>query len=417
MTSFQAPSGTRDVLAPESARIELLVASFAAACRRAGYGLIISPMFEDAGVFRRGVGDESEVVRKEMYEFEDKGGRHLALRPEGTAPVVRAYLQHRPPVPWKAWYVTPAFRYERPQAGRYRQHHQLGVEALGTDDPDLDVEVIALLFDFLRDVGLTRFTLRLNSMGDGVCRPAWVDALTAYLEAHAAELCPEHAETWARNPIRVLDCKRPQCAAHRPEMPTMGRFLCDDCRAHHERVTAGLDALDLAYELDPFLVRGLDYYTRTTFEFGSDALDAAQNAIGGGGRYDGLAGNLGGPETPGIGFASGIERLLLAADAEGVLVVEPATEVFVVDLVGGGAARDLTVELRRAGIAADRAFDQRSMKAQLRQANASGARVALIVGEREAADGVVAIRPLRDGGDQELIKRTDLVGRIRELLH
>jgi histidyl-tRNA synthetase len=417
VTTFQAPSGTRDVLAPESARVELLVARFAVACRRAGYGLIISPMFEDAGVFRRGVGDESEVVRKEMYEFEDKGGRHLALRPEGTAPVVRAYLQHRPPVPWKAWYVTPAFRYERPQAGRYRQHHQLGVEALGTDDPDLDVEVIALLFDFFGDVGLTRFTLRLNSMGDGVCRPAWVAALTEYLEAHAPELCPEHAEVWARNPIRVLDCKRPECVAHRSEMPTMEQFLCDACRAHHDRVTAGLDALAIAYERDPFLVRGLDYYTRTTFEFGSDALDAAQNAIGGGGRYDGLAGNLGGPETPGIGFASGIERLLLAADAEGVLTVEPSLEVFVVDLVGGDAARDLTAELRRAGIAADRAFDQRSMKAQLRQANASGARVALIVGEREAADAVVAIRPLRDGSDQELVKRTDLVGRIRELLH
>jgi histidyl-tRNA synthetase len=406
------------VLFPESARVEAVVAQFALSCRYAGYGLIISPMFEDVGVFRRGVGDESEVVRKEMYEFEDKGGRHLALRPEGTAPVVRAYLQHRPPTPWKAWYVTPAFRYERPQAGRYRQHHQLGVEVIGTNDPDLDVEVIALGFDLFRDVGLSRFTLRLNSMGDATCRPSWVAALSGYLAAHESELCGEHKETWERNPIRVLDCKRPECVAHRPEMPTIDRFLCDACRTHHDRTKAGLDAIGIPYEHDPFLVRGLDYYTRTTFEFASVALEAAQNAIGGGGRYDGLAGNLGGPDAPGIGFALGIERLLLAADAEGALAVEPTVRVYVVDLVGGDAARDISYALRRAGIATERAFDHRSMKSQLRQANASGAELALIVGEREAAAGVVAIRPLRDHAkEQELVNRSDLVGRIRELLH
>ncbi|HWD25170.1 MAG TPA: histidine--tRNA ligase, partial [Acidimicrobiales bacterium] len=392
MTAFQAPSGTKDVLAPESARVETLVGSFARACRLASYGLIISPMFEDVGVFRRGVGDESDVVRKEMYEFEDKGGRHLALRPEGTAPVVRAYLQHRPATPWKTWYVTPAFRYERPQAGRYRQFHQLGIEALGSDDPDLDVEVIALLSDFYRDVGLARFTLRLNSMGDGACRPQWIAALAGYLESHASQLCAEHKEVWSRNPIRVLDCKRPECLAHRPEMPTIGEYLCEECRAHFARVIDGLDALGVAFERDEYLVRGLDYYTRTTFEFASDALDTAQNAIGGGGRYDGLAGALGGPETPGIGFALGIERLLLAADAEGALDVDVAPEICVVDLIGGDAARDLAHELRRAGVTTDRTFDNRSMKSQLRHANASGARYALIVGAREAASGTVAIR-------------------------
>jgi histidyl-tRNA synthetase len=417
VTAFQAPTGTRDVLAPESARIETLVGMFAVACRRAGYGLILSPMFEDPGVFRRGVGDESEVVRKEMYEFEDKGGRLLALRPEGTASVVRAFLQHRPPTPWKAWYLTPAFRYERPQAGRYRQHHQLGVEVLGTADPDLDVEVVALLSDFLADVGISRVTLRLNSMGDSTCRPAFVAALVAYLEAHEAELCPEHRETWARNPIRVLDCKRPECVAHRAEMPTMDQFLCGPCRAHHDRVIEGLGALGVAFVADPFLVRGLDYYTRTTFEFGADALDTAQNAVGGGGRYDGLASALGGPETPGIGFATGIERLLLAADAEGALPVTTATDVFVVDLVGGDAARTIVHELVRAGIAAERAFDHRSLKSQLRLANSSGARLALIVGDQEVAGGVASIRPLRDERGQEQVKRADLVGRVRELLN
>jgi histidyl-tRNA synthetase len=404
------------VLAPESTRVEALVALFAGAARRAGYGLIISPMFEDAGVFRRGVGDDSDVVRKEMYEFEDKGGRHLALRPEGTASVVRAYLQHRPPVPWKTWYFTPAFRYERPQAGRFRQHHQLGVEALGSADPDLDVEVIVLLADLYRAIGLRRVALRVNSMGDGACRPAFLAVLRAYLAEHAGELCAEHAELWARNPIRVLDCKRPECVAHRGRFPTIDAYLCDECRAHHARVLAGLDALQIPYAPDPFLVRGLDYYTRTTFEFSSDALATAQNAIGGGGRYDGLAGALGGPETPGIGFGTGIERLLLAADAEDALVVEPGTEVFVVDLVGGAAARDLTHALHRAGIAALRAFDGRSMKSQLRLADASGAALACIVGERELAEGAVAIRPLRTEAPQELVARAELVGRVQELL-
>jgi histidyl-tRNA synthetase len=404
------------VLAPESSRVEALVATFARICRLAGYGLVISPMFEDAGVFRRGVGDESEVVRKEMYEFTDKGGRTLALRPEGTASVVRAYLQHRPPVPWKAWYVTPAFRYERPQAGRYRQHHQLGVEALGTNDPDLDVEVIALLSSFLAEVGLTRMTLLLNSMGDGECRPTFVAALEAFLEVHELELCDEHRAVWRRNPIRVLDCKKPECRALRPGMPTPEMYLCAPCRAHDERVRAGLRAIGIAFVADPFLVRGLDYYTRTTFEVGSDALDSAQNALGGGGRYDGLAGALGGPETPGIGFASGIERLLLAADAEGALATEGSIDVFVVDLVGGDAARDLSFELRGAGIATDRAFDHRSMKSQLRLANTSGARVVCIVGDREQAEGVVALRGLRDDGEQHLVDRAEIVGRVRELL-
>jgi histidyl-tRNA synthetase len=356
-----------------------------------------------------------------MYEFEDRGGRQLALRPEGTASVVRAYVQHRPPVPWKAWYLTPAFRYERPQAGRYRQHHQLGVEVLGTEDPDLDVEVITLLSDFYAEIGLRQITLLLNSMGDAVCRPAvcrptFLAALESFLSDHESELCDEHEATWRRNPIRVLDCKRPACQALRSEMPTPIQFLCEPCRTHHARVKAGLGLLGVDHRDEPFLVRGLDYYTRTTFEFTSGAIDAAQNAVGGGGRYDGLAEALGGPPTPGIGFGAGIERLLLAADAEGALVVGPSLDVFVVDLTDGAAALELTTALRRAGVSADRAFDGRSMKAQLRAANHSGAKVALIVGERELADDTVAIRPLRDGAEQELIKRADLVGRIQELI-
>lgn len=396
MSAFQAPAGTRDLYGVDAARLEALVARFARRAHLAAYGLVVSPMFEDVGVFRRGVGEASEVVTKEMYVFEDKGGRQLALRPEGTASVVRAFVQHRPVVPWKVWYVTPAFRYERPQAGRYRQHHQLGVEALGSADPDLDVEVIALLAGFYEGLGLRRAELRVNSMGDASCMPAYRSVLAAYLGARAGELCAEHKATWERNPLRVLDCKRAPCIAVRAGAPRLADSLCAPCAEHFARVTAGLDALGVGWRRDDFLVRGLDYYTRTTFEFASLALDAAQNGIGGGGRYDGLVEQLGGPATPGIGFGSGIERVLLACEAESLATIgEQPLEVFVVDLTGGGEARDITGELRRAGFSADRAFDDRSLKSQLKHADRSGAQVACIVGPEELATATVTLRRLR----------------------
>ncbi len=420
MSAFQAPTGTRDVLAPESAQFATLVARFSRAAGLAGYGLVVSPMFEDAGVFRRGVGEASEVVTKEMYLFEDRSGRSLALRPEGTASVVRAFVQHRPPVPWKAWYVTPAFRYERPQAGRYRQHHQLGVEAIGTEDPDLDVEVVALLAGFYEAVGLTRVELTVNSMGDSACMPGYRASLAAYLEAHEASLCDEHRATWSRNPLRVLDCKRPACVAVRAGAPSLSDALCGPCTEHFARFVAGLDALGIAWRRDDALVRGLDYYTRTTFEFSALALDAAQNAVGGGGRYDGLVERLGGPAVPGVGFGSGIERVLLACAAERVAGLEgPGLDVFVVDVTGGDAARDLTSELRRAGVAADRAFDGRSLKSQLKQADRSGARLACIVGPDEEASGVVTVRWMRKDaggggshGRQERVERAQVAAAI-----
>src|SRR5438132_2142591 len=230
-----------------------------------------------------------------MYDFENKGGRHRALRPEGTASVVRAYIQHRPTTPWKTWYVAPNFRYERPQAGRYRQHHQLGVEALGSDDPDLDVEVVALAWDLYRAVGLERVTLLLNSLGDDTCRPAYLEALRAFLLARRQQLCPEHRDRLDENPLRVLDCKRDACLGATEDAPRTAEHLCDACRDHFDRVTAGLAALAVPFTLEPRLVRGLDYYTRTTFEFAAEALEAAQNGVGGGGRYDKLAEALGGP--------------------------------------------------------------------------------------------------------------------------
>ena len=394
----RSPKGTYDVLPPESARWEALIAAFAVLAERHGLGLAHTPIFEDARVFRRGIGEASEVVGKEMYEFEDRSGRRLALRPEGTASIVRAFVQHRPPTPWRVWYVTPAFRYEQPQAGRSRQHHQVGVEVLGTDDPDLDVEVISLAHDFYAALGLRAFRLRLNSLGDATCRPAYLAELRDYLAAMAPTLCGEHAEVWDRNPLRVLDCKRPECVEATTDAPRLMAHLCEACRAHFARVTEGLDAVGVAWVLDERLVRGLDYYTRTTFEFNAESIDGASDAIGGGGRYDGLVESLGGPATPGIGFGSGIERILLACDAEGAFALAaPSADVFVVDVTGGEFARDLVVALRRGGIRAERAYDARSMKSQLKAADRSGARRAVIVGPAELEAGTAVVRDLVAG--------------------
>jgi histidyl-tRNA synthetase len=413
----QAPRGTKDVLWPESSRWEALVGLFSQLAGRAGFGLVVNPMFEDVRVFRRGIGDDNEVVSKEMYEFDDRGGRRLALRPEGTASVVRAFVQHRPQVPWKAWYVTPAFRYERAAAGRYRQHHQVGVEALGTDDPDLDVEVIGLADALYRALGLRQVTLSVNSMGCAQCRPAYLGALRAYLDERVDQLCDEHRGRYTLNPLRVLDCKKPECRAATADAPRLIDFLDEGCAQHFARVRAGLEAAGIAYRLEPRLVRGFDYYSRTTFEFAAHALDAANDAVGGGGRYDGLVEQLGGPPTPGIGFGVGIERVLLACDAEGCFPAPPGVVVaFVVDLTGGEAARDLVLELRRAGLGAERAYDGRSLKAQLKSADRSGAPVAVIVGPDEAAAGTVTLRPLRHEGAQQSVARGDVVTRIRELV-
>jgi len=366
VTRFQSPKGTQDILPPESARWMELIGRFADLARRSGFGLVMSPGFEDAEVFRRSSGDSSDVVTKEMYEFKDRGGRDIALRPEGTASVVRAFVQHSPTPPFKAWYVAPMFRYERPQAGRFRQHHQLGVETLGTEDPMADVEVIALLARFYGDLGLRSLRLRVNSLGDAKCGPGYRQQLSAYLQAHAEELCDDHRYKWAVNPLRIFDCKRPECKKVSAGAPRLREFLCEDCRRHYVEVLGGLDRLSITYEQDDFLVRGLDYYTRTTFEYGSDLIDG----VGGGGRYDGLIAALGGQELSGVGFGAGIERILLACDAEGALApdelrLSPPLEVFVVDASVPGIALELCAELRAAGVSVDRAFDGRSMKAQL----------------------------------------------------
>ena len=413
---FKAPVGTRDVLPPESARWQALIATFAEQVGRAGYGLVQGPMFEEIGVFAR-MGEGTDVVRKEMYDFLDKGDRHLALRPEGTASVVRAYVQHRPATPWKVWYAAPNFRYERPQAGRYRQHHQLGVEAIGSADPDVDVEVIALLSDFYAALGLRQVELVINSMGTAEDRRRYIDDIRTYLHGRVGDLDPTDAEKVDAHPMRVLDSKRPVTIAAIADAPRITDRLSDEGVAHFERVQAGLGALGIPFRIEPRLVRGLDYYTHTTFEFVSGALDVAQSTIGGGGRYDGLVEALGGPSTPGIGFGSGIERVLLTCDAEGVFAApEERVDVYVVDTAGGDTARDLSVELRRSGIAAERAFDSRSMKSQMKSAGRSGASLVLIVGSDELADGTVTVRHMSGDHTQERVERPAVVATVAAML-
>jgi histidyl-tRNA synthetase len=404
---MRAPKGMLDVLPPESARWIDVIERFASRAERFAYGLLLTPIVEHYEVFAR-VGETTDVVRKEMYDFVDRGGRRLALRPEGTAPVVRAFVQHRPATPWKVWYLAPNFRAEQPQAGRYRQHWQVGAEVIGIDDPDVDVEVIEFLSGFCHDLGLRDVRLLVNSMGDAESRARYREVLLAYWRAQES-LLGDEMERAEANPLRILDSKRTDWLDMLERAPQLGEYLTDASAAHFERVQEGLQALGIAFQIAPRLVRGFDYYTGTVFELTSGALDTAQNAIGGGGRYDRLAEEMGGPAAPSIGFGAGIERLLLACDAEGVLPVPPPRlDAFVVDLVGVADTTRLLAELRESGFAADRAYGSRSPKKQFTAADRSGARWAVIIGADEAKRGMVAVKDLRSDKPQCEVRREEI---------
>ena len=406
----------RDLLGDDAARRRAFDSAFVTVVGAAGYEQIVPPILEDIGVFSR-IGEATDVVSKEMYDFVDRGGRHVALRPEQTASVCRAFVEHRPSLPYKAWYSGPNFRYEKPQRGRQRQFDQVGVEVLGTDDPYADVEVIAIGWDFLTSLGLADVDLVLNSLGDPEDRRRFTEAVGEYLRAHVGELSEQSRETLERNPLRVLDSKRAEDAPIIAGAPRIEEFWSPEAAEHFAAVRDGLDRIGVPWRLDGGLVRGLDYYRRTTFEFRSGALDSAQNALGGGGRYDGLVEDLGGPATPGIGFAIGVERTLIACDVESVFP-GPAggVEVFVVDTTGGSEALALSTELRRAGRSVDRGFGGRSMKAQMKAADRSGAELALIIGEDEAASDTVTARFLRGVRPQEQWPRAETAARVTAAL-
>jgi histidyl-tRNA synthetase len=378
---FEAPRGTHDILPSEQPQWQWVRGEMEAVCRLYGYRRIDTPGFEDTELIVRTSGGGSDVVQKETYTFQDRGGRSLTLRPEGTAPICRAYLQHglqREPQPQKLYTIGPMWRYDRPQKGRYREHWQLSVEAIGTDDPAIDAEVIQLYDELLRRLGLTGYALELNSIGDRQCRPAYMELLSAWLDEHDAELDDEARAKRRTTPLRVFDVKSERVQAVLADAPKIGESLCDACREHFAQVRESLDSYGVEYELVPTLVRGLDYYTRTTFEFKSEDL-GAKDTICGGGRYDGLIEEIGGPPTPGIGFGAGIERLLLSipdAPAE-----DRQTDVFVVCDEDAVRRRIFPVlaELRRRGLRADMDYAGRSTKGQLTQASRLGAGWTVIV--------------------------------------
>ena len=414
MPAFQTSPGMRDILPPESERWRRFTDIFADTVERAGYGELISPLLEDLGVFTR-IGDATDVVTKEMYDFIDKGDRHIALRPEVTASVCRSFAQHRPTTPWKVFYSGPNFRYERPQRGRYRQFEQVGIEVLGVDDPLLDVEVVALAWDFYARLGLRQVNLIINSLGEPDDRARYVEALRAHFDQAGSALSEQSRSTLIRNPLRVLDSKREPDQRFIESAPQIADFHSPEAAEHFEAVCAGLSALHIPFEVEPKLVRGLDYYRRTIFEFQGETLNSAQNALGGGGRYDGLVEALGGPSTPGIGFALGVDRTLLACDDEGVFGPEPTElDAFVVDVTGGLHATEITADLRGAGLAADRGYDNRSMKAQMKLANRSGAQFAVIIGDDEVSAGTAVVKPLRTDDEQITIARSDLIAHFSQ---
>ncbi len=396
---FRAPRGTADHLPEEQKYWRYIESKAVEIANRFGYGRIDTPAFEDSNLFIRSVGEGTDIVEKEMYTFEDRGGDSVTLRPEGTAPVCRAYLEHgmhNLPQPVRMYYFCPVFRYERPQAGRFRQHHQFGVEALGDSDPSVDAEVIEVAWELMGSLGLRDITLLVNSIGDDQCRPAYIERLREYYTGHHDRLCDDCRDRLGRNPLRLLDCKVETCHALGDEAPHSTDYLCDDCREHWEKLSTYLDAMDLPHTVDHRLVRGLDYYTRTVFEI--QPLDVGgQSTICGGGRYDGLITELGGRPTPGIGFATGIERLTLNLKRDEVPVPDEPSPQYLVANVGDNArtaALELAVRLRRAGVGAILSSGSRGLRGQMRQANALGIPYALILGDDEIAKGEVVVRDM-----------------------
>lgn len=434
----KAPRGTQDVLPAESDKWQYVERTALSIARDYGYREMRTPVFEHTELFLRGVGETTDVVQKEMYTFTDKGGRSITLRPEGTAGAARCLLEHglqNGPLPQKVAYLTSCYRYEKPQAGRLREFHQFGAECFGAAEPQADAELIALARTVLQTLGVTGVSLHLNSIGCPTCRAVYHNALKAYFSARKEELCTTCQERLERNPMRILDCKSPICHEIAAGAPVMLDYLCADCAAHFEEVRACLDAAEIPYELDTGIVRGLDYYTRTVFEFVSDAL-GAQSVVCGGGRYDGLIEELGGPHLPSLGFAVGLERLLLILEAKGAAMPEPPRcEVYFAPM-GKAATRAcfaLVTRLREGGVAAECDLTGRGLKAQMKYADKLGARYTVVVGDNELSAGRAVLKDMSDGKtedialddslyttlynkslDRQLAGMADLFGSVRE---
>ena len=414
---YQAARGTTDILPEEQPYWRYVEKAIAEVTLLYGYQRIDTPMFEDTSLFRRSTGEFTDIVQKEMYTFDDRGGNSLTLKPEGTPAVCRAYVQHgmaNLPQPVKLYYISPIFRYDRPQAGRYRQHYQFGCEAIGEEDPAIDTEVIDMAWRFYKSLGLVNISLQLNSIGCKVCRPQYLGALKDYYRQYEANLCADCKTRLDKNPLRLLDCKQESCQGIAQNAPRSIDNLCPDCAAHFTSLQKYLGLLGIPFLINHRLVRGLDYYTRTVFEIQPEN-EGGQSTIGGGGRYDSLIEELGGKPTPALGFATGIERIILNLKKQGINIpTPPPLTAFIAYL--GDAARDaalkLAAELHQQGISAVTSAGVKSLKAQLRQANTLGARYVVIIGEDEVKAGTVTLRHMADAR-QETIADGDLAGRLK----
>jgi histidyl-tRNA synthetase len=410
---YKAPRGTADILPQEQLYWRYVEEKAVDICRLYGYGRIDTPAFEDATLFARSVGEGTDIVNKEMYILKDRSNNELALRPEGTASICRAYLEHgmdNLPQPVKLYYFADIFRYERPQAGRYRQHHQFGCEAIGEASPMLDAEIIKMALGFFSSVGLARLTLQLNSIGCKKCRPEHLKKIRKYYAPFSQNLCEDCRTRILNNPLRLLDCKKPGCQAVADEAPRSVDYLCPDCREHFEVLKKYLGEMGVKYNINHRLVRGLDYYTKTVFEI-QPIEGGSQSALGGGGRYDDLIVELGGSPTPAIGFAAGMERIILNLknhNMEMTGVVKPP--VFIACLGNNAKIEALktALNLREAGISVIMAAGDRSLKAQLKHANSTGADFAVMIGENEIKEGVVTLRNMKTSEQQE-VQPADLI--------
>ena len=418
---YKAVRGTQDILPQDAPYWRHLENTIHELCARYGYRRIEPPIFEETSLFARSVGETTDIVEKEMYSFTDRGGLELTLRPEFTAGVVRAYIQHGMhtwPQPVKLYSIGPAFRYERPQAGRYRQFHQVNVEAIGEQDPAVDLEIMSIAWDLYETLGSKGLSFQLNSTGCPACKPGYIKRLVAYYEQHLDVICEDCKRRLQRNPLRVLDCKVPTCQPIIEAAPHIREHLCAECAEHFETLLGYLDLLGRPYTLNHRLVRGLDYYTKTVFEVWAEEGLGAQNAVCGGGRYDGLVEELGGPPTPGIGFAAGLERIVLTMKAQEIAVPElPAPQVFVAYLGDEAKTRAvmLASELRAAGIGTLLAFGQRSLKAQMKQADRAGVRYTLILGEDELAAGEATVRDMA-AAEQQRVALAEIVDWLKQRL-
>lgn len=417
----KAPRGTKDIIPAEAYKWNYLEGKFRDLCRLYGYEEIRTPVFEHTELFKRGVGDTTDIVQKEMYTFKDRGDRDLTLKPEGTAGVIRAFIENKmyaETQPTKLFYITPCFRYERPQSGRQRQFHQFGVEAIGSDTPSLDAEVISLAMQFLGEAGLKDLTVSINSVGCPICREEYNKLLKDYLSAKADVLCDLCNDRRDKNPMRVIDCKNETCQANIVDIPLMADHLCDDCKDHFTKLKSYLDEMGINYLVDKKIVRGLDYYKRTAFEIISNDL-GAQSTVCGGGRYDGLVEQIGGPSGySGIGFGLGAERLLLTLEANGVEIDNPNhTDIFVVTIGDRAKLKSFSIlkDLRVNHISADKDHLDRSLKAQFKYSNKINSRYTIVIGDDELDKDEATLKNM-ETGDQKLIKISELVNELRTVL-